>query len=342
MLKQLGAKISQQDKAQYARSPHWKEGKFHNRIPTPNQVRLKDVPGLLYQQLFKKSNLGPQQLLKVIPPYFKEKPSRPKMWAAWYGHSAIFMQMAGLNLLIDPMFGSNAAPIFPFPIRRFSKDTLSLIDHFPPLDAVLISHDHYDHLDYKSLQKLIPKTKRFFVALGVKRHLVYWGVPEEKITEFDWWDKAEIGELKITFTPSQHFAGRSFMDKDKSFWGGWAFHSAEENIWFNGDGGYGPHFKEIGHKLGPFDLAFMECGQYNDLWKDIHLFPEESVKAAFDAGVQKAMPVHWGAFTLALHPWTEPVDRFVAAAQKDQLDFLLPRLGQKIEVESNFKRAWWC
>jgi L-ascorbate metabolism protein UlaG (beta-lactamase superfamily) len=245
------------------------------------------------------------------------------MKALWYGHSAILMSINNLNLFIDPMLGPNAAPISPFSVKRFSDNTLNIIDDLPDIDLVLMSHDHYDHLDYSSILKLKLKTKHFYVALGVARHLKGWGIDESKITEFDWWDEKTFGDITITFTPTRHFSGRGLTDSAKSLWGGWTFKTPTENIWFSGDGGYGKHFLEIGKRLGPFDFAFMECGQYNELWHLIHMYP-----------------VHWGAFSLAQHSWTEPAERFVAEAKSKSISYCLPMLGELFDVGFEGIEEW--
>jgi len=245
------------------------------------------------------------------------------------------------TILIDPMLGPNASPIAPFATKRFSENTLSIIDELPAIDILMYSHDHYDHIDYDSFKRLSSKVNKYFVALGVGRHLVSWGVDPDKITEFDWWQNAEFGDLKITFTPSRHFSGRGVSDRTKSLWGGWVFKTPNHNIFFSGDGGYGSHFEEIGKQLGPFDFGFIECGQYNELWHAIHMYPEEAIQAAIDSRVKVAMPVHWGAFSLAMHHWKEPIDRFVGEAEAKNLDIVTPNLGQLFNLESNGKDNFW-
>ncbi len=190
--------------------------------------------------------------------------------------------------------------------------------------------------------KLKNKAKKYLVALGVKKHLVSWGINENDITEFDWWQNKVVEDISITYTPTRHFSGRGLTDKAKSLWGGWALKTKTEHILFSGDGGYGNHFKEIGKKLGPFDFAFMECGQYNANWHQIHMYPEESVQAAIDLGAKKIMPVHWAGFSLAQHHWTEPVERFVAECQQKNVDFITPEIGQMISLSDTKDTAsWW-
>jgi L-ascorbate metabolism protein UlaG (beta-lactamase superfamily) len=342
MLEQFGAQPSDSDIERYSHSEHWNGEIFVNDEPTKIDVNFFTLPQMLYKQFLNRGTRQPSVPLPLIP-FDKDRflSSGEAFSAVWFGHSAILMRVANTTIFIDPMLGPNAAPISPFPERRFSENTLDLIDALPELDLVLLSHDHYDHLDYDSVQGLKDKAKNIFTALGVGRHLRKWGIDDGKITEFDWWEDRVFNDIKITFTPSRHFSGRGPNDRAKSFWGGWVLNTGKENIWFSGDGGYAGHFKEIGKRLGPFDLGFVECGQYSDLWHDIHMYPEESVQAALDAGVRKAMPVHWGAFALSQHPWTEPPERWVAEADKKELDYIMPSLGETIKLDSGMRREWW-
>ncbi len=340
--KQFGARISEEQLNRYEKSPNWNEGKFQNLEPTELSIGLSKVPGIIYQQFKGRAERQPNAPLP-IETFDSEAFLAPseQMKFIWYGHSVVLMRMNEKTILIDPMLGPDASPIAPFGTKRYSENTLALIEQFPEIDLLLMTHDHYDHLDYDSITKLIPKVKKYYVALGVKRHLVKWGVSANLITEFDWWDHKSFDDIKITFTPSRHFSGRGLTDRAKSLWGGWVFKSPSENIWFSGDGGFGKHFVEIGDRLGPFDFAFMECGQYNEAWHQIHMYPEECVQAAMDGKAKKCMPVHWGAFSLAPHHWKDPVDRFVDEAQKRSCACLMPRLGQMVTVDSEQVHHWW-
>ncbi len=343
LLQQFGGKITPQDKARYERSPNWKDGQFQNLEPTSLNTSLFKLPSIIYKQLTQKEGKEPTQPLPILP-FDKAAFLAPNDQATfiWYGHSAVLLRIDRKTILIDPMLGSNTTPIAPMPTKRFSENTLALIDDFPEIDLILLTHDHYDHLDYDSIQKLKPKTKQYLVALGVKRHLVSWGIEEDMITEMDWWNDIRLDNLQITFTPTRHFSGRGVTDRLKSFWGGWAFKTPSENIWFSGDGGYGEHFKTIGQKLGPFDFAFMECGQYNDDWKPIHMFPDEAVQAAQDARAKKAMPVHWAGFSLSYqHTWYEPAESFVKAAKEQEFTYTLPPLGKLFQINDTFLKKWW-
>ncbi|GAA4832893.1 MBL fold metallo-hydrolase [Algivirga pacifica] len=340
--RQFGGKITKNDLERYQRSSNWKKGQFENLIETKMDINLGTMPGLIMRNMRDKRNRTPQDPLAILPldrKRFQEDIDRPKF--IWYGHSVLLLQVKGKNILIDPMFGPNAAPIAPFPSKRFSENTLDIIDRLPPIDLVLQTHDHYDHLDLDSITKLKNKVDHWWVAMGVERHLVRWEVKKEGIKEFDWWDTDSFQELEITFTPSRHFSGRGLKDRAKSLWGGWVIKSEEHSIYWSGDGGYGPHFKEVGERLGPFDWGFMECGQYDKLWQAIHLMPEESIWAAQDAKVDVAIPVHWAGFRLALHPWKEPVKRFVMEAESKGVNVAMPRLGEMVKMGEVPTFRWW-
>ncbi|RVT77321.1 hypothetical protein EOD40_05775 [Flavobacterium sufflavum] len=342
MRKQFGARPSKSDLEKYSKSSYWNGKIFENLEETTMEFALSNLPKFLHKQFCQKEDREPLEPLPILS-FDKEQfeSGNHLMKSIWYGHSAILMQLNHKNILIDPMFGLDAAPIAPFKVKRFSEGTLDLIDEFPEIDLVLISHDHYDHLDYDSVLKLKDKTKQFYVALGVKRHLVSWGINPEKVTEFNWWEESVFENIKITFTPTRHFSGRGLTDRAKSLWGGWVFKTAEENIWFSGDSGYGSHFTAIGTRLGPFDFAFMECGQYNENWHQIHMYPEESVQAAIDAGVKNMMAVHWAGFALAQHSWKEPVERFVEKATSENLKFIVPEMGELFNAKSINNTEFW-
>lgn len=341
--KQFGGSVTAELKNQYQQSDRWIKGKFRNLEMTKLHIKASMIPGMIYKQLATKKSRSPRNPLPIIPfdkQHFLRASDQAKM--IWYGHSAIMLRMSNKTILIDSMLGPDTAPIAPFSNSRFSRNTLSLIDDFPEIDLICITHDHYDHLDLDSITKLKTKTKQFFVALGVKRHLVAWGVDSNIITEFEWYDEHHCGKVKITFTPTRHFSGRGLRDRAMTLWGGWLLQSSSEKIWFSGDGGYGEHFKEIGKRLGPFDFAFMECGQYNEDWRPVHLFPNESVQAAIDVAAKKIMPVHWCGFDLSYyHSWNEPPEEFVKSAKAQNVDYALPRLGEIFTTDDVGSYKWW-
>ena len=339
----FGAKVTKDLVRNYEQSEHWRNGAFQNLEYTTMGGTLLDLPRVIYKQLSNRSGRVPKQFLPIAAfdkDDFLAKSNTAKF--IWYGHSALLLRVEGKTILIDPMLGPNTTPIAPIATKRFSENTLNVIDDFPKIDLMLITHDHYDHLDYASIEKLKSKTENYYVALGVGRHLESWGVPSDCIIEFDWWDSKIFGNINITFTPTRHFSGRGLTDRSKTLWGGWAIRSSNENIWFSGDGGYGKHFKVVGERLGPFDIGFMECGQYNKDWKLIHLFPDEAIKAAIDGKVKKALPVHWAGFALSYqHTWQEPAEDFVKYAQENKMDFILPKLGELFSISSKLKETWW-
>lgn len=339
---QFGGRIKKHHKGAYSRSKQWNGKEFENLVETSINIGPKEIPGLLKAQFTNTKVRSPENPIPIIP--FDEKawnaePGKPKF--IWYGHSVGLLKIGGKNLLVDPMLGDDTSPIAPMKTKRFSENSLEIIDSLPQIDAVLYTHDHYDHIDLKSVKKLMPKVENWFVGLGIGRHLERWKVPSSKIREFDWWEGFDFEGMKITYTPSRHFTGRGPFDRQKTLWGGWNFKSDDLNVYWSGDGGYGEHFKEIGERLGPFDHAFMENGQYNDLWHQIHLHPEESVQAAIDANVKVATPVHWAGFSLALHPWKEPIERFTAEANKKGLMLSTPRIGESLNLGDTGGEKWW-
>ncbi|MBX2846083.1 MAG: MBL fold metallo-hydrolase [Saprospiraceae bacterium] len=341
--KQFGAKMNEELAAKYARSPQWNGKKFENLVETKMGLNWQNIPELLYKQFFAKKGREPKAPLPVEPfdkAAFLSESTATKF--IWYGHAVVLLRMANKTILIDPMLGPNASPIAPFETKRFSENTLSLIDAFPEIDIVLMTHDHYDHLDLVSIEALQGKVQQFIVALGVGRHLEKWGIAPQKITEMDWWDTVNINNLEISFTPTRHFSGRGLRDREHCLWGGWVLKTEDENIYFSGDGGYGQHFKEVGERLGPFDFGFMECGQYNKNWRPIHLFPTESVQAARDAQVARIMPFHWAGFALAQHTWKGPAEDFVKAATAEHIPYITPKIGQLVDLgQLPTNEHWW-
>jgi L-ascorbate metabolism protein UlaG (beta-lactamase superfamily) len=253
------------------------------------------------------------------------------------------LQINGKTILIDPMFGKVAAPHPLLGAKRFNSTFPIEIEKLPRIDAVVYSHDHYDHLDYESVLKLKSKVSHFYVPLGVGTHLKAWGVKEDSISEMDWWESTNLEGIELVCTPAQHFSGRKLSNGQSTLWSSWVIQSADTKLYFSGDSGYADHFKRIGEKYGPFDLALMECGQYNKMWPDIHMMPEETAIAGQDVKANKIMPIHWGSFKLALHSWTEPVERVKAKAKTLGVEVITPTIGQEILIKGNTQSFtnWW-
>lgn len=258
---------------------------------------------------------------------------------AWLGHSTLLMNLDEKNILVDPVF-FEASPVSFFGKSFSFKNKTQISDLPESIDYVLISHDHYDHLDMKSIQRIHSRVEKFLVPLAVGSHLEKWGVPSEKIFEFDWYEELEEKGLRIVFTPSRHFSGRSFKRYD-TLWGSWVLKSKNEKVYYSGDGGYSETFSEIGEKYGPFDLAFMESGAYDQNWAEIHMYPEESVQAGIDVHAKLLMPVHWAKFDLALHHWAAPIKRFSKAAQEKNISITTPLPGQIFTIENAPNNVWW-
>lgn len=259
----------------------------------------------------------------------------------WIGHSTMLIEIEGKRVLTDPMFSDRASPASWVGPLRFTPPALE-IDELPPLDAVLISHDHYDHLDVSSIRALGQRGVPFFVPLGVGAHLEYWGVPAAQIREMDWWDEAQVGPLTIACVPSRHFSGRGVFNRNSTLWSSWALVGEEKRAYFSGDTSLTPDFLDIGSRYGPFDIAMMESAAYNPLWPDSHMGPEQAMDAFQMVRGRLFVPIHWGTFQLALHGWTEPAERLLAAASVRGVHLVIPTPGQSVEPNSPAtKERWW-
>ena len=261
----------------------------------------------------------------------------------WFGHSTAFLEIEGKRLLLDPQFSSYPSPFPLFGGRRFSKVLPIEAKNLSPIDVVILSHDHYDHLDYHSIMKIKDKTSLFCVPLGVGKRLEKWGVHPEKIREFEWWNEFDYLGLKLACTPAKHFSGRSLFDRNKTLWCSWVIAGQQKSVFFSGDGGYGSHFAQIGEKYEPFDLTLMECGQYDERWSAIHMMPEETIQAHRDVKGALIIPIHWAAFSLAFHDWTEPIERVIKAAKERKVNIATPKIGESVIVSSAKYpvSTWW-
>ncbi len=267
------------------------------------------------------------------------KPSND-LKAIWFGHSSFLLNMDGKIILVDPVFSGSASP-FSFAVKRFQEPVLNL-EELPDIDFLLISHDHYDHLDMKSVEFFRDKGGTFIVPLGVGSHLKGLGIQEGKIIERDWWESIKLDDVEFISAPAQHFSGRGLTDENKTLWASWIVRSPNHNLYFSGDSGYDIHFKEIGEKYGPFDVAFIESGQYNEKWPEVHLLPAQAVRAYHDLKAKKYFPVHWGMFELAYHTWYDPIEKLHKLSKEQNVDLLAPKIGQIVSVkEDHFLEKWW-
>ncbi|MGY6650166.1 MBL fold metallo-hydrolase [Wenyingzhuangia sp. IMCC45574] len=341
----FGGDISSEQKEIFKTSHQYKEGKFNNTNPVPKELSFMETLKLAYTFFTTKVPNGrPKEALavkKINADAIESYQGDARM--VWFGHSSFLLQIDGKNILLDPMFGKVAAPHPLLGADRFNEEFPVKIDSLPQIDAVIFSHDHYDHLDYETIVKIKDKTNHFYLPLGVGTHLKAWGVPAGKITELDWWKETTLDAIKLVCTPAQHFSGRKFNNGQSTLWSSWVITSKTENIYFSGDSGYAKHFKEIGEKYGPFDLALMECGQYNKMWSDIHMMPEETAQAGVDVKAKKLMPIHWAGFKLALHDWKDPIQRVTKKGKELNLPIITPEIGEEIKVKDSISiyDNWW-
>ncbi len=263
-------------------------------------------------------------------------------YITWLGHSTVLMAIDGKRLLIDPVWCKRVSPVAQVGPKRFFEVPVSL-NELPPLDCILLSHDHYDHLDKQAIHYLTSKNIPVVTMLGVGKRLRNWGVRSELITEMDWWQKKNLGDgFELTALPARHFSGRSLVDRFTTLWGSFAIKSPNYSIYCGADSGYYEGFKKIGDALGPFDLTMLEIGAYNAHWADIHMGPEGAVQAHLDLRGKLLLPLHWATFALAFHPWKEPVERVLKAAAAHDVKLLLPAPGQTRAVnEGSFINNWW-
>jgi len=306
-------------------------------VQTPDPQNDQSMAGFIYDNIFPPKGKNPS---KPLPSLVLEGNQLKDGHFAWLGHSTILMKTEGKVIITDPVF-NNASPI-PGSVQPFAMENTPTIDNLPEIiDVVLISHDHYDHLDYKAIQDLDKRVSKFLVPLGVKAHLLSWGVDDAKIEEMDWYESFSLDSIQFTLTPSRHFSGRGLSNRFSTLWGSWVIQSDSLNIFFSGDSGYFDEFKKIGEKFGPFDIAFMENGAYNTNWNQIHLMPEQSVQASIDLKAKLMFPIHWGKFDLALHPWTEPIVRATNASDLKGVSLVTPFIGEVFDLENPPNRIWW-
>ncbi len=339
---QLGGKISNAHKLKLSSSPNFNGEVFENPIETkmaaPKWETMKEF-------LKKGADRKPAHSInteKFDSKKFESEKEPSEIKFSWFGHSSVLLKVDGRNLLIDPVFSKRASMFSWMGPKRFDYKNQMSVEDLPEIDAVLISHDHYDHLDYYVIKELKSKVKRFYVPLGVRVHLEKWGVPAKNITDLDWWNEVELGkDLKIVLTPSRHFTGRGLTNRMTTLWGGYAILGSSQKVYFSGDSGYFNGFKEIGEKFGPFDLVFIECGQYNKDWEAIHMLPEQSVQAAADVNAKWVVPIHWGKFKLSIHTWTEPIEMFLVGAKQYSFKTITPKPNEVVSLSKTKEINYW-
>jgi L-ascorbate metabolism protein UlaG (beta-lactamase superfamily) len=322
-------------------SAQFHDGKFRNTTPW-EQLSPGDYVSTMWDFLLKKDQRTPDSELPQKPVdlhYFSES-SENQLNVTWLGHSSLMINLDGYKILTDPVFESKISFFGP---TRYNGDIPLDIEQLPDIDVVIISHNHYDHLNKFSIQFLNDKTKKFIVPLAVGAQLESWSIPAEKIVELDWWETLKINSnFEITATPAQHFSGRSLTDRDETLWASFVVKGPLHKIFYSGDSGYFKGFKQIGETYGPFDMTFIETGAYNKKWHHIHMFPEETVQAHIDLKGNTLHPIHWGTFNLSLHSWFEPMQRLVNAADSHSVKVATPIVGETTLFKEYIpKKKWW-
>ena len=335
----FGASATGERRERMQASPQWRDGQFVNPEPLWN-----DVWGSIVGVGSASPDGRPTEPLPVFRPGRGdfERPPVSGLRITWFGHSAFLVELDGVRLLVDPVWGPRASPVSWLGPERWYDSPIALAD-LPPVDAVLISHDHYDHLDLPTVVAMRDWAAPFIVPLGVGAHLASWGIPETRIIELDWWGSQAVGPVNVVATPARHASGRTGVDKDSTLWAGFALAGPTRKVFYSGDSGLFPGLSEIGTRLGPFDVTLMDAGQYDPAWPDWHMGPEQTVRAHQMVRGQVLVAVHWGLFQLAYHGWTEPIERVLAAAAGQGVPVATPRPGAPFEpLEPTAERTrWW-
>jgi len=343
-LASLGGRLSGERLDRARRSDHWAGGRFRNSVPTET-VRPRDVPATLRMHFAGGPERYPRRPISVVSRARADYAAPPAsgLRVTWMGHAGALIEIDGHRVLTDPIWSERVSPSSLFGPSRFFAPPIALAG-LPPLDAVLISHDHYDHLDMGTIRALGERGALFVVPLGVGAHLEKWGVRAERIRELDWEERVSLGDLTVVSTPARHFSGRGVTDRDATLWCSFVVAGPRHRVFYSGDSGYFDGFRRIGDAHGPFDATLMSLASYGPTWPQIHMNPEELVQAHAELRGGLLLPVHWATFNLAFHPWNEPAMRATRAARERGVRIALPRPGELVEPSAPPPSAfeeWW-
>lgn len=324
-------------------SQHYKNEQFQNLSHTPSIAEGYSMSKVLYDFFLAKKDplLKPLKNIPAIHTDLKRIPKDQDVFI-WLGHSSYFIQTDGVSFLIDPVLSTYGSP-FKFFNKAFSGSDIFKPKDVPHLDYLVITHDHFDHLDYPTIKEIKDRVEKVILPLGVGAHLEKWGYKESQLIEEEWGGVSELrNNIKITFTPARHFSGRK-IKRNGTLWTSYVLETPTKKIFLGGDSGYDTHFKMIGEKYGPFDYAIMENGQYNKAWKYIHTLPEDVIQASIDINARNIIPVHSSKFALALHPWNEPLKKITNFGKEKDLHILTPMIGETVDLnQSDYQfKSWW-
>lgn len=335
----FGGRASKEDRENYAaRAENYRDGKFYN----DGDFQIMRETEQTDDQVMSSKGTRPEGGIPTVMPAYELSLPEEEIRVTWFGHSSLLLQMHGLNILIDPIFSERSSPVSFAGAKRFSNPPVSVED-LPHIDILMLSHDHYDHMDYRTIKELDEKVDRYIVPLGLENHLERWKVDAGKIQNMAWWEETEIGGLTIGCTPARHYSGRSLNDQFATLWASWVFRDEYHQVYESGDSGYGDHIRQIHDRYGDFDFVLIDCAQYDVSWPEVHMFPEEAVTAVEILGAEIAMPVHWGAFSLAYHAWDDSVERFVGEGERAGLQIVTPKIGETVRLQEpgDYQERWW-
>jgi L-ascorbate metabolism protein UlaG (beta-lactamase superfamily) len=338
-LPRFGALPSRERLERAEASPQYRDGKFRNGMETSRSAPGTGVSDMLARAL----EPSPRRVPAVALPAAKsDLGSLPEGSLVWLGHSSFVLRLGGTTVAADIVLGRHASPVG-FLVGSFPGTDVYSARDFPDLDALLISHDHFDHLDQEAAEAFRERTGAAVCGLGTGAHLERWGWDPRKIQEGSWWETFDLGGIRVTLVPARHGSNRGIR-LDRALWGGFVIEGGGRKVFYSGDSGYGPHFREIGRRLGPFDLGILDSGQYDAAWPQIHMTPEEAALTAVDLGLGRYMPVHLGRFALAPHPWDEPLERALAASGRARgVRLVTPLIGETVMLEDTHALfgPWW-
>lgn len=334
----LGAKADKERQNEYQkRAKNYQKNRFKNLKSFQMIYRVEKGQK---DYILSQKKVIPQDNIPIQTPSLLKVLNKQAFTVTWLGHSSLLLQMHGLHILCDPVFSLRTSPVSFIGKKRFSALPLAIKD-LPTIDIVMISHDHYDHLDYKTIKAIDKKVKYYVVPLGIENHLERWHIDSKKIISMAWWEKRQINGLTVVCTPARHYSIRNLDNGYCSLWSSWLLKDEYHQIFFSGDTGYDHHFCNIYQHYGAFDLVMMDCGQYDLRWKDTHMNPEQSYQAAKDLHAKNMLPIHWGAYRLANHPWDDPIERLMQV-QDETVHILTPMIGQTFDLENiPLFLKWW-